>query len=262
MLGALIGAGLGLASSIAGGVANRKARRKQEQMIAQQQKENQAWYDRTYNADPTKRADTVRLLTQMQEQIKNRNKAAKGRQAVMGGTEDSTTAVKDANNKTLADTTSQIVAANDARKDNIEQQYMNRKNQLQNQQMGIEAEKAADTANAVAGVAGTAANIAATIDSGAGGVKNAPNMNVTQEQLNGIAKNSNDVLGLKSKTTSLPSEGELNSLGAKLQKTKASPTATDMDKLDAKVGAAPTQQHVANDLNNMIGDNAPKKIKA
>lgn len=220
MLGALIGAGLGLASSIAGGVANRKARRKQEQMIAQQQKENQAWYDRTYNADPTKRADTVRLLTQMQEQIKNRNKAAKGRQAVMGGTEDSTTAVKEANNKTLADTTSQIVAANDARKDNVEQQYMNRKNQLQNQQMGIEAEKAADTANAVAGVAGTAANIAASLDSGAGGVKKTPNMNVTQQQLDGIAKNPNDVLGLKAKTTGLPSQGELNSLGVKLQEQK------------------------------------------
>lgn len=218
MLGALIGAGLGLASSIAGGVANRKARSKQEQMIAQQKRENQAWYDRTYNADPTKRADTVRLLTQMQEQIKNRNKAAKGRQSVMGGTEDSTTAVKEANNKTLADTTSQIVAANDARKDNIEQQYMNRKNQLQNQQMGMEAEKAADTANAVAGVAGTAANIAATIDSGAG----------------------------KSKVA---------------RPSVASPTATDMAKLDAKVGAVPTQQQVANDLNNMIGDNAPKKVQ-
>ena len=219
MIGALIGAGLSVASSIAGGIANRKARRKQEQMIAQQQKENQAWYDRKYNEDPTKRADTVRLLTQMQEQIKNRNKAAKGRQAVMGGTEDSTTAVKEANNKTLADTTSQIVAANDARKDNIEQQYMNRKNQLQNQQMGLEAEKAADTANAVAGVAGTAANIAASLDSGAG----------------------------KSKVA---------------RPSVASPTATDMAKLDAKVGAAPTQQQVASDLNNMIGDNAPKKIKA
>ena len=219
MLGTLIGAGLGLASSIAGGIANRKARQKQEQMIAQQQKENQAWFDRKYNEDPTKRADTVRLLTQMQEQIKNRNKAAKGRQAVMGGTEDSTTAVKEANNKTLADTTSQIVAANDARKDNIEQQYMNRKNQLQTQQMSIDAEKAADTANAVAGVAGTAANIAAAIDSGSG----------------------------KSKV-SRPSV--------------ASPTAADMAKLDAKVGAVPTQQQVVSDLNNMIGDNAPKKIKA
>lgn len=220
MLGTLIGAGLGLASSIAGGIANRKARQKQEQMIAQQQKENQAWFDRKYNEDPTKRADTVRLLTQMQEQIKNRNKAAKGRQAVMGGTEDSTTAVKEANNKTLADTTSQIVAANDARKDNIENQYRARKSQLQGQQMSLEAEKAADTANAVAGVAGTAANIAAAVDSG-GGKSKAPDMNVTQEQLNGIAKNPDDTLGLKAQVTSLPNEGELNSLGAKLQKIKA-----------------------------------------
>lgn len=213
MLGALIGAGLGLASSIAGGVANRKARRKQEQMLAQQQRENQAWYDRKYNEDPTKRADTVRLLTQMQEQIKNRNRAAKGRQAVMGGTEDSTTAVKEANNKTLADTTSQIVAANEARKDAIEQQYQQNKRSIQGQQMQMEAEKSADTANAVAGVAGTAANIAATLDAGTGGAKKAQNINATQ-QLNGIAKNPDDVLGLKAKTIGLPSEDDLKKIKA------------------------------------------------
>ena len=218
MLGSLIGAGLGVASSIFGGISARKARRKQERMLAQQEQENQAWYDRKYNEDPTKRSDTVRLLTQMQEQIKNRNKAAKGRQAVMGGTEDSITAVKEANNKTLADTTSQIVAANESRKDAIEGQYQARKNAIQNKRMGLEAEKAAGTASVAAGVAGTAANIAATIDGGLGGVKKAPNMNVTQEQLSGIAKNPDDVLGLKAKTTGIPSEGELNSLGAKLQK--------------------------------------------
>lgn len=213
MIGALIGAGLGLASSIAGGIANRKARRKQEQMLAQQQRENQAWYDRRYNEDPTKRADTVRLLTQMQEQIKNRNRAAKGRQAVMGGTEDSTTAVKEANNKTLADTTSQIVAANEARKDAIEQQYQQNKRSIQGQQMQMEAEKSADTANAVAGVAGTAANIAATLDAGTGGAKKAQNINATQ-QLNGIAKNPDDVLGLKAKTIGLPSEDDLKKIKA------------------------------------------------
>lgn len=213
MIGALIGAGLGLASSIAGGIANRKARRKQEQMLAQQQRENQAWYDRRYNEDPTKRADTVRLLTQMQEQIKNRNRAAKGRQAVMGGTEDSTTAVKEANNKTLADTTSQIVAANEARKDAIEQQYQQNKRSIQGQQMQMEAEKSADTANAVAGVAGTAANIAATLDAGTGGAKKAQNMNATQ-QLNGVAKNPDDVLGLKAKTIGLPSEDDLKKIKA------------------------------------------------
>ena len=213
MIGALIGAGLSIASSIAGGIANRKARKKQEQMLAQQQRDNQAWYDRKYNEDPTKRADTVRLLTQMQEQIKNRNRAAKGRQAVMGGTEDSTTAVKEANNKTLADTTSQIVAANEARKDAIEQQYQQNKRSIQGQQMQMEAEKSADTANAVAGVAGTAANIAATLDAGTGGAKKAQNMNATQ-QLNGIAKNPDDVLGLKAKTIGLPSEDDLKKIKA------------------------------------------------
>lgn len=208
MIGSLIGAGLGLVSSIAGGIANRKARRKQEQMLAQQQRENQAWYDRRYNEDPTKRADTVRLLTQMQEQIKNRNRAAKGRQAVMGGTEDSTTAVKEANNKTLADTTSQIVAANEARNDAIEQQYQRNKRSIQGQQIQMEAEKSADTANVVAGVAGTAANIAATLDAGMGGAKKAQNMNTTQ-QLNGITKNPDDILGLKAKTIGLPSEDDI-----------------------------------------------------
>ena len=213
MIGSLIGAGLGLVSSIAGGIANRNARRKQEQMLAQQQRENQAWYDRRYNEDPTKRADTVRLLTQMQEQIKNRNRAAKGRQAVMGGTEDSTTAVKEANNKTLADTTSQIVAANEARKDSIEQQYQRNKRSIQGQQMQMEAEKSADTANVVAGVAGTAANIAAALDAGIGGAKKAQNMNATQ-QLNGIAKNPDDVLGLKAKTIGLPSVDDLKRIKA------------------------------------------------
>ena len=213
MIGALIGAGLGLASSIAGGIANRKSRRKQEQILAQQQRENQAWYDRRYNEDPTKRADTVRLLTQMQEQIKNRNRAAKGRQAVMGGTEDSTTAVKEANNKTLADTTSQIVAANEARKDAIEQQYQQNKRSIQGQQMQMEAEKSADTANVVEGVAGTAANIAATLDAGMGGSKKAKNMNMNQ-QLNGIAKDSDDILGLKAKTIGLPSVDDLKRIKA------------------------------------------------
>lgn len=218
MIGTLIGAGLGLASSIAGGIANRKARKKQEQMLAQQQRDNQAWYDRKYNEDPTKRADTVRLLTQMQEQIKNRNRAAKGRQAVMGGTEDSTTAVKEANNKTLADTTSQIVAANESRKDAIEQQYQQNKRSIQGQQMQMEAEKSADTANVVAGVAGTAANIAASLGSGSSKAPKRPDV--------------------------------------------ASPTDTDMANLDAKVGAIPNQHQVASDLNDMVGDNAPKKIKA
>ncbi len=217
MIGALIGAGLSIASSVAGGIANANARRRQREMLESQLKDNQAWYDRKYNEDPTKRADTVRLLTQMQEQIKNRNKAAKGRQAVMGGTEDSTTAVKEANNKTLADTTSQIVAANESRKDAIEQQYQQNKRSIQGQKMNMDAQDAANTAQAVAGIAGTAANIASSLDSG----EKKPDVSGTQslpEVTSGIAKDSSDVLGLKSSTTSLPSQSELDELGKKIPK--------------------------------------------
>lgn len=214
-LGSLVGAGLGLVSSIAGGISNRKRAKRQQRMLDQQEKENQAWYDRKYNEDPTKRADTVRLFTQMQEQIANRNKAAKGRQAVMGGTDDSTTSVKEANNKTIADATSQVVSANESRKDNIEQQYRQTKQNIQNQRMGLEQQKAENTAQVMNGVAGTAANIAATLDGG--------------DKMSGAARPS-----------------------------VTSPSSEDMAKLDAKVGAVPTQQQVANDLNEMVGDNAPK----
>ena len=166
MWGAIIGAGLSLASSIAGGIANRNAAEKQKRELERQKQENRAWYTRKYYEDPTKRADTQRLLTQMQEQIQNRNRAAKGRQAIMGGTEDSTTAVKEANNKTMADAISQIVANNDSRKDQIEQQYHNNMRSIEGQQMQQTAASAANTANTVAGIAGTASNIASALDSG------------------------------------------------------------------------------------------------
>lgn len=166
MWGAIIGAGLSLASSIAGGIANRKAADAQKAELERQKQENQAWYTRKYYEDPTKRADTQRLLTQMHEQIRDRNRAAKGRQAIMGGTEDSTTAVKEANNKTMADTVSQIVANNDSRKDQIEQQYRNNMRSIEGQQMQQNVTSAANTANTVAGIAGTASNIASALDSG------------------------------------------------------------------------------------------------
>ena len=165
MIGALIGAGLSVASSIAQGISSRKAKEAQEALLKKRKAENQAWYDRKYNEDPTKRADTVRLLTQMQEQIRDRNRAAKGRQAVMGGTEDSVTAVREANSKALADTTSQIIAANDSRKDAIEQQYQRNKQNIENSQMQMAAEQAGNTAGAASGIAGTAANIAGILDS-------------------------------------------------------------------------------------------------
>lgn len=165
MIGAIIGGALSIGSSIANGIAGNKARKKQKELLAKRKQENEAWYNRKYNEDPLQRADAVRVLTQMNEQIRNRNKAAKGRQAVMGGTDDSVTATREANAKTAADATAQIVANNDARKDQIEQTYLNNKKSLDDAEDKMIVQNAGNGASTIASALGTASSVATALDS-------------------------------------------------------------------------------------------------
>ena len=123
-------------------------------------KDNQNWYDRRYNEDATQRADAQRILTMTNENIRQRNQQAAGAQAVMGGTEESVAAAKAANNQALADATSQIAVNGERRKDQIEQQYMQTKSELNDKLREIEVGKANAVSQAVQGVAQSGANMA------------------------------------------------------------------------------------------------------
>jgi hypothetical protein len=166
MLGAIIGGATGALGGLFGSFGKNDAIKKQMQMIAQQQRENQDWYDRRYNEDATQRADAQRLLQMTEESIKKRNKAAAGTAAVMGGTAESVAAEKEANNKALADTTSQIAAAGEARKDQIEGQYRARKDQLDTAMAGLEGQKQSglDIASNIIGGAGNGASLGMNYD--------------------------------------------------------------------------------------------------
>lgn len=152
----LIGSAIGAVGSIFGGMAASKAMKDARNRIKQQQSENADWFDRRYNEDATQRADAQAILTQTEENIKNRNRQAAGTQAVMGGTDESTAAAKAANNQALADATAQIAAAGDARKDAIEQQYRSRDAALNDQLVNMDVNKANAIAQATQGVAGAA----------------------------------------------------------------------------------------------------------
>lgn len=141
MIGAIIGGAVGAAGGILGGISKNKAIKKQMQMVAQQQRDNQDWYNRRYNEDATQRADAQRLLSITEESIKKRNKAAAGTAAVMGGMDESVAAEKEAGNKAMADAVSQINAAGEARKEQIENQYLARKDQLDNSMRELEGQK-------------------------------------------------------------------------------------------------------------------------
>lgn len=164
MLGAmsLIGAGVKAAGSIYGGIKASKAIREQKRNIENQLRENQDWYDQRYNEDATQRADAQRLLTMTEDSIRNRNAQAAGAQAVMGGTDESVAAAREANNDALAQSMSNINAAAEARKSNIEQQYMNTKQNLNQQLNALSGQRAQEIQKAVGGVSDAVAGLAGT----------------------------------------------------------------------------------------------------
>lgn len=141
MLGGIIGAAGGALGGVLGGISRNKALKQQMKMVNEQKKENQDWYDRRYNEDSTQRADAQAMLTQTAEAIKQRNQASEGSAAVMGGTEESVAATKAANAQAMADATSKIVVAGEQRKDQIENQYRERNNELNQQLQNLQSQK-------------------------------------------------------------------------------------------------------------------------
>lgn len=142
MIGGIIGGAAGALGGLFGGLSKNAMLRKQIAAIEAKKKENQNWYDRRYNEDATQRADAQRMLTIMEDRLKQRNKAAAGTAAVMGGTDESVAQEKEAGNKAMADTVSQIAVAGEKRKDAIEQQYMAKNDALDEQKRALEAQKA------------------------------------------------------------------------------------------------------------------------
>lgn len=153
MTGSIIGTGLKAAGAIFGGISNLRTAKKISNNIRAQREKNQNWYDRRFNEDATQRADAQRLLTQTEESIKQRNKAAAGNAAVMGATDESVASAKAANNQALSDATSRIAAQADYRKDRIENSYLNKDNAAVQQLNEVESNKAQETVKAAQGLA-------------------------------------------------------------------------------------------------------------
>ena len=160
MIGSLVGAAMKIGGGIFGGISASKAMKNVRNNLTQQKQANDDWFNRRYNEDATQRADAQAILTRTEESIRNRNRQAAGAQAVMGGTEESVAAAKAANNEALAQAATNIAINADARKDQIEQQYMQRDSQLQESLNNLEMQKTQEIKGAVQGMSQTGAGIA------------------------------------------------------------------------------------------------------
>ena len=159
-LGSLIGGALKIGGSIFGGLKASQAMKQVRNNLNDQMRDNQEWYDRRYNEDATQRADAQRMLAMTMDAIRDRSKDAKGTQAVMGGTEESMAATKAANANALADTAANIAIAGAARKDSIENQYMTKKDSINEKLNNLTQQKANNIINAVNGVSSAAGDVA------------------------------------------------------------------------------------------------------
>lgn len=159
IFGSTVGAALGIGGSIFGGISASKAMKKAKAMVEDEKRDNENWYDRRYNEDATQTVDAQRMMTKLTDEIKNRNQAAAGTQAVMGGTDESVAATKAANSAVLADATSQIAATGQQRRDQVEKQYLASKAELNNKLQGLEVGKAQAVAQAVQGMGAAAAGM-------------------------------------------------------------------------------------------------------
>lgn len=149
------GAAISAVANIGGSILANRQMRKAEKNLQRQQQENEDLYNQRYNESALNRADTMRLMNKVSEDIRNRNQQAAGTSAVMGGTAAAAAAAKEANNAALASTASNVIAANDARKDQIEASYQQRKAELdkqQNQMLMNKAQNIKDAANGLAAV--------------------------------------------------------------------------------------------------------------
>ena len=141
MLGGIIGGAAGALGGIFGGISKNRMLKQQMKLVNEQKRENQDWYDRRYNEDATQRADAQAVLTHTAEMIRQRNQQAAGTAAVMGGTEESVAAAKEANAKALSDAASQIAVAGAQRKDQIEGRYRERQHELDETLRALQGQK-------------------------------------------------------------------------------------------------------------------------
>lgn len=141
MIDGILGGALGAASGLLGGLSSNRKLKKQMKMINELKKDNQNWYGRRYNEDATQRADAQAMLTRTNEILKNRNKAAAGAAAVMGGSDESIAAEKAANANVLANVASNIAVEGERRKEAIESDYRKRNDELEDAMMKLKGQK-------------------------------------------------------------------------------------------------------------------------
>lgn len=150
MVGAIIGTAAQVGASIYGAVKSSQANKRAEQLIQNQRDENRKWYEQRMAEDYTQRADVQNVLRKQRELFDEQYKRARATNLVAGGTDESLALQQAQANEAMGETMSNIAAQSTSYKEAVENQYRNQDAALNQQQAGLEQNKA----NTIASAAG------------------------------------------------------------------------------------------------------------
>lgn len=159
----MIGAGLSAASSIAGGIMSSRAAREAKEKTDAAYAELEAHYTRKANEDPLQRAGAQAMITRTADELKRMSRAAQGRQAVMGGTEASVAATKEAGAKALGQTVTNAAIIGEQARERAEENLINVRMNKAVSDAKHEAARAQNVAQATAGAGQIAGSIATSL---------------------------------------------------------------------------------------------------
>ena len=162
-IASIVEGGIGLtaatAGAIYGGIKSGKLNRQAEKILKQQKNDNQRWYDVKMASDYTQRADVQAAIKKQRELLDEQYKRAKATNVVAGGTDEALALQKQAANQSLAQTATDVAARAADYKDNVENAYLNRKANLEDQERQNLQQRAAATAQAASQVVNSGLNM-------------------------------------------------------------------------------------------------------
>lgn len=146
MIGAIIGAAGGLASGLFGGLKSSKAAKEQEKLINEQERKNDAWYNRNYYQNYLDSAEAQAAMKRVENTLKKQNQEARATAVVTGATPEAAVAQQQANNEILDNVTTNLAAQGTARKANVDAINQQNENNIMN--MRIAQNQATEKGNA------------------------------------------------------------------------------------------------------------------
>lgn len=148
---AVIAGASALASIVGGAIKSARAKRaaqENQKQLDQMKRDNENYFNRYYNMDATQMADNRAVLTEAATRLRRNSQAAAGTNAVVGGTNATAAAAKEANNQAYADAVRGVAANAQQYKNNLANKHLDTKNNLAQQQMAVNTQR--NDANAMA----------------------------------------------------------------------------------------------------------------